>query len=120
MIYVNCKNDVNGRHFDQGFSEVPRATASQVIARTRNDITSLADQATHLAELAQEKLVEEASTAMAAQLDAEISRLRYLAEVNPNVSEAEVEHLVHTRVKLEQYIRAAQLKLEAVRVIVAT
>jgi ATP-dependent helicase HepA len=57
---------------------------------------------------------------MNAQLHEEGARLRELATVNPNIRADEIEHLETTRASLERYLRGAQLKLDAVRVAVAT
>ncbi|MGE4615505.1 MAG: hypothetical protein AAEJ43_00620, partial [Gammaproteobacteria bacterium] len=76
--------------------------------------------AAHLAEVAQEGIVEQASTAMKELLQAEIDRLRSLAKVNPNVREEEIVHFETGMKNLERYLRAAQLKLDAIRVVIAT
>ena len=43
-----------------------------------------------------------------------------LAEVNPNIRGEEVSYLEQSREQLARYLRGAQLKLDAVRVVVAT
>ncbi|MCZ6894478.1 MAG: RNA polymerase-associated protein RapA [Gammaproteobacteria bacterium] len=106
--------------FNEHVRDVPPSTAHKVIAKTRDQISGLLDHAAHLAEVAQETIVEEASTAMTELLQAEIDRLRSLAKVNPNVREEEIVHFETSMQNLERYVRAAQLKLDAIRVVIAT
>ncbi|MEX2482057.1 MAG: RNA polymerase-associated protein RapA [Gammaproteobacteria bacterium] len=100
--------------------DVPSATAQKVVARLRDQIEQLADHATHFCEVVQERIVTRAGASMAAELDAEIDRLRQLARVNPNVREAEWAVLERDREASARYLAGAQLKLDAVRVIIAT
>ena len=106
--------------FDEAVREVPLGTAQKVIARLRDKISELVDHAAHIAEARQEGLINDAVLAMTTQLDAEITRLRQLARVNPNIREEEITHLETARENLTRYLRGAQLKFDAVRVAVAT
>ena len=49
---------------------------------------------------------------------AELQRLQALAEVNPNIRQAEIDYLLAETSELQQFINAAQIKLEALRVAV--
>jgi ATP-dependent helicase HepA len=53
-------------------------------------------------------------------LGAEQDRLKALAQVNPNIRQEEIDYLAQTRSDLEQYLESATMKLDAVRVIIAT
>jgi len=106
--------------FNEHVRDVPPSTAQKVIAKTRDLIGELLDHAAHLAEVAQEGIVEQASTAMKELLQTEIDRLRSLSKVNPNVREEEIVHFETSMQNLERYLRAAQLKLDAIRVVIAT
>lgn len=99
---------------------VPAATAQKVVARMRDQIEQLADHATHVCETRQEKIIRHALAQMNSILEQEISRLQQLARVNPNVRAAEVEALERDRDGYARYLQAAQLKLDAVRVVIAT
>ena len=57
---------------------------------------------------------------MAAELDAEIRRMEGLREVNPSVPQFEIDYLREQKQQLTHAIRSAQLRLEAVRVILAS
>lgn len=115
---VSAKRDEDW--FDGLVRDVPSTTALKVVTRMREQITALADHAAHLAEVRQEALVNAALTGMTTQFDAEVARLTRLAAVNPNIRPEEVAHLTETREQLARYLRGAQLKLDAVRVVVAT
>lgn len=106
--------------FDGALRDVPLNTAQKVVTRMRDQINTLVDHATHLAEVAQEGMVEAAVANMCTQLDGELARLRQLARVNPNIRADEVDHLETLRAGLERYLRGARLKLDSVRVAVAT
>lgn len=106
--------------FHDKVRDVPPATAHKVLTKTRDQVSALSDHAAHLAEVSQEKLIERACLAVADELDGEIARLQRLAQVNPNVREEEVSYLRSARHSLERYLRGAQLKLDAVRVVIAT
>lgn len=100
--------------------DVPPATATKVLARMRTNVEELADQATRIAESRAEALVRAAVGDMDARLGAEIDRLRRLAEVNPNVRASEIAWLEESRAKLADALGGAGIRLDAVRVAVAT
>ncbi len=115
---VSAKRDA--AWFDAAVRDVPAATALKVVTRMREQVTTLTDHATHFAEVRQESLVGVALKVMNEQFDAETARMQRLAKVNPNIRAEEVSYLEDTREQLARYLRGAQLKLDAVRVVVAT
>ena len=115
---VTEKRDVSW--FEAAVRDIPATTALKVITRMRDQITTLADHAAHLAEVRQESLIDSALAAMHQQFDAETARMKRLAAVNPNIRAEEVSYLEDTRSQLVRYLRGAQLKLDAVRVVIAT
>lgn len=115
---VSAKRDA--AWFEAAVRDVPAATALKVITRMREQIASLTDHATHFAEVQQEHLVTAALANMNQQFDGETARMQRLAKVDPNIRAEEVSYLEQTREQLARYLRGAQLKLDAVRVVVAT
>ena len=115
---VTEKRDVSW--FEAAVRDIPATTALKVITRMRDQITTLADHAAHLAEVRQESLIDGALAAMHQQFDTETARMKRLAAVNPNIRAEEVSYLEDTRSQLVRYLRGAQLKLDAVRVVIAT
>lgn len=124
VVVDGAGEDVSARRdaawFDAAVRDVPGATALKVVTRMREQVTTLTDHATHFAEVQQEQLVGVALEAMNAQLEAETARMQRLAKVNPNIRAEEVSVLEDTREQLARYLKGAQLKLDAVRVVVAT
>ncbi|MBK8958474.1 MAG: RNA polymerase-associated protein RapA [Proteobacteria bacterium] len=124
VVVDGAGEDVSARRdaawFDAAVRDVPSATALKVVTRMREQVTTLTDHATHFAEVQQEQLVGVALEAMNAQLEAETARMQRLAKVNPNIRAEEVSVLEDTREQLARYLKGAQLKLDAVRVVVAT
>ena len=57
---------------------------------------------------------------VATELDYEIDRLQQLARANPNVRQKEISYLESHKRNLDKYLRNAQLKLDSVRVVIAT
>ncbi len=115
---VTAKRDA--AWFDAAVRDVPAATALKVITRMRTQISTLTDHATHFAEVQQESGVNHALQTMQREFDTESARMQRLAAVNPNIRAEEVGVLEQTREQLARYLRGAQLKLDAVRVVVAT
>ncbi len=105
---------------DAGVRDVPKATGQKVVMRMHDQIEQLVEHATHMGEARQEGIVRDAIARLRAELDAEIERLRQLARVNPNVRAEEIDALNEDRDACAHYLAAGQLKLDAVRVVVAT
>ncbi len=105
---------------DNAIRHVPVATARKVVARLRDSIEQLADHANHICEQRKETIVAQARDTMRNEMDAEIERLRQLAKVNPNIRAEEIAALERNRESYGRHLDSAQLKLDAVRVAVAT
>ena len=56
---------------------------------------------------------------MDAELEREESRLRYLASVNSLVRDEEIRHVADTRAALHEHIAGAEVRLDAIRIIIA-
>lgn len=95
-------------------------TAQRVLNKTHAQIAALVDQSSHLAEIKAENVIGQATTSVATELDYEIDRLQQLARANPNVRQKEISYLESHKRNLDKYLRNAQLKLDSVRVVIAT
>lgn len=62
----------------------------------------------------------EAVVDMQRQQRRELERLQALAQVNPNIRREEIDHIEATTRDLEAHLNSARIKLEALRVAVAT
>jgi ATP-dependent helicase HepA len=65
-------------------------------------------------------IVEEATIVMQTVQQCELQRLKALAEVNPNIRQEEIDHLVEETDELQHYLASTHLKLEALRLTVIT
>jgi ATP-dependent helicase HepA len=63
------------------------------------------------------RIVAQARQEMCTQLDPEITRLRALQQVNRSVRSEEIELLVQQRGALDEHLRTARLRLDALRLI---
>ncbi|MEQ8663541.1 MAG: RNA polymerase-associated protein RapA [Gammaproteobacteria bacterium] len=124
VVVDGAGEDVTARFarawLDAAVRDVPTATAQKVVMRMHDQIEQLVEHATHMGEVRQEGIVREAIARMRSELDEEIERLRQLARLNPNVREDEIAALADDRDACAHYLAAGQLKLDAVRVVVAT
>jgi ATP-dependent helicase HepA len=104
--------------FDKRGQPVRILTAQDLLRHTRTQIIAMLGQTEQLAERQKPGIVTTARSAMQTLQQAELKRLRALAEVNPNIRGEEIEHLVEETAQLEHYLAAAQIRLDAVRVAV--
>ncbi|MBD3649287.1 MAG: hypothetical protein HUJ31_17970, partial [Pseudomonadales bacterium] len=99
--------------------EVPDSTLHKIIDSQLNGLRQMLEVAGEEAGRQLEQLREGARKKMARSLNAEIRRMEALHEVNPLVRPEELEHLKLTRQALETAIDQADVRLDAIRVIVA-
>ena len=97
-----------------------RATAAKVLRSQRATLQKMLDHSDTLALKPLASLVEASSAQMLLALKLEVDRLRALKEVNPSVREDEIDYLKERAMEIDGYLQTAQLRLDAVRVIIAT
>ncbi|MDQ2075495.1 RNA polymerase-associated protein RapA [Marinimicrobium sp. ABcell2] len=97
--------------------KVPRPSAQELVRHARPQLSAMLDQAESLVQPRREELVEAARERMRQELNAELDRLRALAKVNPNVRQSEIDSLQNRLETTETVLDKAQLRLDAVRVI---
>jgi ATP-dependent helicase HepA len=102
---------------DSLLQKVPRPSAQDLVRHARPQLAEMMDQAEALVAPKQQALIDDARTRVIQALSAELERLRALAEVNPNVRHQEIETLEKQLADSEQYLNRAQLRMDAVRVI---
>ena len=99
---------------------IPPQTQRDIAKHAREPIESMA----RAAELALGSTLADARQAAVARLDelagSEIERLTALAAVNDAIREVEIEFLVERREVIKNHLEAAQLRLDAVRVLLAS
>ncbi|HHH40087.1 MAG TPA: RNA polymerase-associated protein RapA, partial [Sedimenticola sp.] len=95
------------------------AVVRRIIAPLRPRIEAMLERGEALAEQRCPALVAAALRKMEEGSQAEIERLVALKRVNPNVRQEEIDSLRQQAAALARHLRAARLKLDAVRLIVA-
>ncbi len=106
-------------HWDEAL-EVPKDAVTQIVQSQEKGIRKMLEQAEHFAHDKFAPIRQEGLSSMTREMDSEIARLESLAEVNPNVRSEEIEHLRRSKAALADYIKNAQIRLDAVRLIITT
>jgi len=116
----DLSNILTAKHFNKLGKKARRHTAQDFVRQTRPQIMSMIKQATQLAGEQEGAIIEAASDQMQALQHSEIRRMQALALVNPNIRQEEIDHLMAETDELQDHLSAATVKLEALRVAVAT
>lgn len=103
---------------DANSQTLPRHTLAPLLSAKRELIQQLARLGQGVAEKQLPALIAARRARMEQALDAELSRLRALQAVNPQVQDSEITYLEHQRDTLGQVLAAARLQLDALRLLV--
>lgn len=99
---------------------VPKQTAPAILKQLGDDIELLLGHARRLAETQLPPLVAAARAALGESLDAEIRRLRALAQVNPAIRTEEITFFEQQLAAGDTVIARAELELQALRLVINT
>ena len=116
----DLSNILTEKHFNKLGQRARRHTAQDFVRQTRPQIMSMIKHAEQLAGKHQGPIIEMASSEMQKLQQSELRRMQALAEVNPNIRQEEIEHLMAETDELQDHLSAATIKLEALRVAVVT
>ena len=105
-------------HFAKLCQRVKRRTAVDMVKHVRTQVDSLVAHAEAIAEAQQVDLITEAQRRMAEGQNAELERLQALAAVNSSIRSEEIDYLRESMELSQNYLAHAQLKLDALRLIV--
>ena len=94
--------------------------ATEIAKHARAEIIAMADRAAHLAETQLPDLITAAIESMERLQHSELSRLQALAKVNPNIRAEEIAYHRAVADEMRSYLSSTQLRLDAVRVGLAT
>ncbi|WP_394175524.1 RNA polymerase-associated protein RapA [Thalassotalea litorea] len=111
---------VNEAGFDQQLKPVKKQTGMQLVKALRSVVPPLVEKAESIGKQQVVTLQRQAMDKMQNSLQEELERLQDLAAVNPNVRQSELEFIVAQQEQLSHYIEHAQLKFEAIRLIVVS
>ena len=98
---------------------VDRHRALQILGQRRQSLRDLLDHGRHLAEEKTVGLLKDARERMMRSYTAEIQRLLALQKVNPNVRDEEIRGIRQQGLSLDGHLKSTQLRLDALRVIIA-
>ena len=121
--------DEQGQQHEQQLTEevlnaqagrIPRHTAQQMVQVARSRIENLIASSSQKAGLQQQQLIDESITKMDQLMSNEQQRLQQLAEKNSHIKPSEIASLHAQQQQLQQYLQHAELKLDALRLIIVT
>jgi ATP-dependent helicase HepA len=116
----NLADKVSEDVLDQQLSPTKKQVALQLVKALKQQISPLVTKAETHAETNVASIQQSALNLMHTKLDEEHARLAALAKINPSVRQEEVDFILNQKSELERYITKAQLKFEAIRLIVVT
>ena len=99
--------------------EVQDEVQAQIVDSQREGIESMLSAAELSARERLGACVARAITSMEQDLGKEEARLRYLKGINTLIRDEEINHIVETRAALREHIGQAEVRLDAVRIIIA-
>ncbi|MGY5451968.1 RNA polymerase-associated protein RapA [Agarivorans sp. MS3-6] len=116
----NLSDNVSFDQFNAQLSAVNRHLAAKLVSASQAQIHPLLAQANELAQQQLSSIVANASDAMQQSLNNELERLEALSAVNPSIRKDELDTLRQLRDTADDYLQKAQVKLDALRVILVS
>lgn len=116
----NLADNVTFDAFNQQLSAVGRQTASKLASALQSAIHPMITSAQGLAQTKLDALRVESLEKMHTALGEEQARLTALKQINPNIRDEELSFFDKQRSDLTTYIEKAQVKLDAIRLIVVS
>ncbi len=112
--------DFNHAAVNRCVSSVSTEIAKQVIELKKIPIKELASLSERLAQTQVPSLIRQAQHQIIQTFTQEIDRLKALHEINPNVREDEIQFFERQLETLSERLESANLRLDAIRIIIAT
>ena len=97
---------------------VKKNVASELSRHIRSQVEILVGHAEALVRPLQQQMIADAQQQAREQLGEEVQRMRALAAINPNIRREELDYLDDTLETLDAHLSAAELKMDALRVVV--
>ena len=98
---------------------VKKNVASEMSRHIRPQVETLVGHAEALPQPLQQRMIATAQQQARDKLGEEVQRMQALAAVNPNIRREEIDYVRDTQEALEAYLAAAELKMDALRVVVS-
>ena len=116
----NISENMSTEEINLSAQKVKRHLRQEVVKHQQTILNNMIDASQKLAETKIAEVLSGAQAKMLAEQTAEIKRMVALQEVNPNIREEEIEFLRQQTMSIHEHLQKAQLKMEAIRVIVPT
>lgn len=97
--------------------KVPRNNAQDLVRHARPTLTTMVQKAEEITYAKQAELIAEATAKVTEQLNGELSRMKALKAVNPNVRQEEIDYLQQHLAASQHFLGQAQIRLDALRVV---
>lgn len=116
----NLADKVTEAVLDKQLSPVKKQVALQLVKALKTMVSPLVNKAEAHAEAYVSDIQKKALANMHDTLDEELERMTALAAINPSVRQEELDFITRQQSELTDYIKKAQLKFEAIRLIVVS
>ena len=116
----NLADKVSAAVLDKQLSPVKKQVANQLVKALKSQVSPLVEKAEEHAQGQVNTILEKAKAQMTASLSQEQERMVALAAINPNVRQEEIDFLARQQSELSHFIDHAQLKFEAIRLVVVS
>ncbi len=116
----DIENTLSHDFISESRSKINADTANKIIRMHAKDVRQLVKKSEEMAKIRAPKILESAHTQTKQTLLKEINRLKALRLVNPNVRDEEIQFFEEQWHALNQVLELANLRLDAIRVIVST
>ncbi len=97
--------------------KIPRNNAQELVRHARPALTEMLQTAEDKVKPQQADLIAAAQHKVKEELNAELDRMKALAQVNPNVRQSEIDYLQERLAASQHYLALAKLRLDSLRVI---
>lgn len=114
------EKDLSHNQIQRSRTPVNADTANRIVRAKETTLRQLIIQCEDTARTQAPAILESAHQRSEQILNREINRLRALRQINPNVRDEEIDFFIQQREILDRALESASLRLDAVRVIVAT
>ncbi len=116
----NLSDKVGEAVLDNQLTPVKKQTGLQLVKALKSMVPALVEKAEVHCQKQISALQTQALEKMDSNLNEEFERLSALAKINPNVRQSELDFLTHQQQELKHFIGNAQVKFEAIRLIVVS
>ena len=116
----NLADKVGEAVLDQQLSPVKKQVAMQLVKALKSQVQPLATKAEEHADQQVNDILQKALTKMQTAMNEEFQRLTALKAINPSVRQQEIDFISMQKSALAEYIEKAQIRFEAVRLIVVS